>query len=60
MENYLEKRMNNILFAIRKGLLEKKEAYDQFVGYTKALTEFGIITLDTAKQYRAELAKVLY
>lgn len=57
---YLEKKINNLLTAIRKDLILKNDAYSQFVGYTKALAEFGIITADEAKHYRLELAKVLF
>ena len=56
----LETKIDNLLKAIRKNLILKDDAYSQFVGYTKALTEFNIITKETAKHYRLELAKVLY
>lgn len=35
-------------------------AYDQFHGYTKALVEFGIITKETAIEYRLGLQRVLF
>ena len=57
---YLEKKLNNLLTAISKDLILKDDAYSQFVGYTKAFAELGIITSDEAKQYRLRLAKVIY
>ena len=56
----LETKIDNLLKAIRRDLIEKRDAYSQFAGYTKALVEFGIITVETAKHYRLELAKVLF
>ena len=56
----LEKKIDNIIKAIRRDLIGKMEAYNQFHGYTKALVEFGIITEETAVYYRLELAKVLF
>ena len=56
----LETKINNLLKAIRRDLILKNDAYSQFVGYTKALAEFQIITEETAKHYRLELAKVLF
>lgn len=60
IQEFSEKKINNLLGAIRKDLIEKETAYSQFVGYTKALTEFGIIKADEAKEYRIQLAKVLF
>lgn len=56
----LEKKIDNIIKAIRRDLIGKMEAYNQFHGYTKALAEFGIITEETAVYYRLELAKVSF
>ena len=56
----LEKKIENIIKAIRKDLINKMDAYNQFHGYTKALEEFRIITKETAIFYRLELAKVLF
>lgn len=56
----LENKINSLLKAIRKDLILKDDAYSQFAGCTKALVEFNIITKETAKHYRLELAKVLY
>lgn len=56
----LETKIDNIIKAIRRNLIEKNEAYNQFHGYTKALEEFGIITKETAIYYRNELAKILF
>ena len=56
----LEKKIDNLITAIRKDMILKSDAYNQFAGYTKALTEFGIISLEEAKHFRLELAKVLF
>lgn len=56
----LEKKIDTLLKAIRKDLINKIDAYNQFHGYTKALVEFGIITKETAIEYRLGLQKVLF
>ena len=60
LNELLETKIENIIKAIRRNLIEKIEAYNQFHGYTKALEEFGIITQETAIYYRNELAKILF
>ena len=60
LNELLETKIENIIKAIRRNLIEKVEAYNQFHGYTKALEEFGIITKETAIYYRNELAKILF
>lgn len=59
-KDFLETKISNLLSAISKDLILKDDAYSQFVGYTKALSEFGIITIEEAKKYRLQLARVLY
>lgn len=56
----VEKKLNNLLSAISKDFISKDNAYNQFLGYTKALYEFGIITEHEAETFRLRLAKVLY
>lgn len=55
-----EQKISNLLSAISKDLILKDDAYSQFVGYTKAFVELGIISAKQAKQYRLRLAKVIY
>lgn len=59
-KEFFEKKMDNLLHAIKKSLILKDDAYSQFAGYTKAFTELGIITNEEAKQYRLQLARILY
>lgn len=56
----LENKIDTLLKAIRKDLVGKLDAYNQFHGYTKALVEFGIITKEIAIYYRLELSRVLF
>lgn len=56
----LEIKLDKLLKAIRRELIEKRDAYSQFVGYTKAFHELGLITAEQAKEYRLQLAKVLF
>ena len=56
----LETKIDNLLKAIRRDLVEKRDAYSRFAGYTKALVDFNIITEETAKHYRKEFAKILF
>lgn len=56
----MEKKIENLIKAIRRDLISKNEAYNQFLGYTKAFTELKLMTPDEAGKYRDELAKVLY
>ena len=55
-----EQKINNLLKAIRKDLISKNDAYNQFIGYVKAFTELGIITPAEAADYKLQLAKVLF
>lgn len=57
---YLEKKIDNLIKAIRKDLITKDAAYYQFAGYLKALEEFDIITKAQQKYFVLELSKVLY
>lgn len=49
-----------LLTAISKDLILKDDAYSQFVGYTKAFAELGLITNEDAKNYRIQLGKILF
>ena len=60
MNELLENKINELIKSIRNGRIEKMNAYDQFHGYTKALVEFGIITKETAVEYRLGLQRVLF
>lgn len=56
----MEKKIDNLLKAIRRDLISKDEAFSQFIGYTKAFAELGLLTAETTTTYRNELAKVIY
>lgn len=59
-KNFIEKKMDNLLHAIKNDLILKNDAYNQFVGYIKAFAELGIITNEEAKQYRLQIARILF
>lgn len=59
-KEFIEKKMDNLLHAIKNNLILKDDAYSQFIGYTKAFAELGIISNEDAKQYRLQLARILF